>query len=259
MFCLVAAFALQTRGPLIATAAAAGAVVITERELPRRTLVVVSLVGLLLIYGLFFMRTVRDYSQNGPFGVALSQTAKTNPLSLPSGDFAELDGLVALERLVPGKLDRLDGSTIKNVPGTFLPRKLWKDKPFPIDLRLGRALYGKRAEAGSPFTLAGEMWWNFGFVGALIAMAAAGLLAGIGWSALSGWATGPRFMFAAVVFGYAYLILTRPLGPMLLTAGYGLAGLAFAATLMGVIDPLGWARRRAQRHHRQSVAAEEQA
>jgi hypothetical protein len=233
---LVAAICLQTRGPLIATATAAVVLVLRERHLRRRQVATAAALAVVLLYGLFFMRQVRDYTQTQPFGVAVTSALQRNPLTLPSADFAELDGFVAVHRLVPEALPWLDGSSVADIPGTFVPRQLWGDKPYPIDRRVASKLYGDGASAGTPFTLVGELYWNFGFGGALLAMAVAGALAGLGWRALL--ALRPPFfdVVRATVTGYTYLLLTRPVGPMMLTLAFGLVGVGVAAFAIGTVE-----------------------
>lgn len=250
VICVIAAILLQTRGPLIATVLAAVAIVLSQRTFRPRVILAVSAVALLLLYGLFFLRTVRDYAQTDSVGSSLELAAKTSPVTMPSLDFTELDALIALDQLVPEALPSLGGESILNVPGTFLPRKVWKGKPFPIDLTLARKLYGKDSEAGSPFTLAGELLWNFGRAGALVGMVLVGILAGLLWRFLLVRGAGVLYLGAALLFGYSYLILTRPLGPMLLTTAFGFFGVALAAGAMGVLDPQAIARQLAGRRAR---------
>ena len=72
------------------------------------------------------------------------------------------------------------------MPAAFVPRALWGEKPLPLDFKLSRIVYGEGADAGTPFTLAGELFWNFGVAGVLVGMALLGALAGLGWRALAG-------------------------------------------------------------------------
>jgi hypothetical protein len=147
-----------------------------------------------------------------------------------------VENFVALKQLVPDALPRLDGRSIWEVPGAFLPRQLWSEKPKPVDFELAEAIYGRGTQAGTPFTLAGELFWNYGVAGVFIGMALLGALAGLGWSALRRRATGAGVVACALVVGYTYLLLTRPLGPMLLTLAMALVALTLAAALAGLVS-----------------------
>jgi oligosaccharide repeat unit polymerase len=234
--CLLAAFALQTRGPLVSTIVAALLIVIHERRVSGRRLVALSLAAVLLVFGFGYMRIVREYAQSLSLGEAIEAGARTDPLTVVGGDFSEVENFVALKQLVPDDLPRLDGRSIWEVPGAFLPRQIWSDKPKPVDFELAEAIYGGGTQAGTPFTLAGELFWNYGVAGVLIGMALLGALAGLGWSALRRRATGAGVVACAVVVGYTYLLLTRPLGPMLLTLAMALVALTVAAALAGLLS-----------------------
>jgi hypothetical protein len=69
-----------------------------------------------------------------------------------------------------------------------------------------------------------------------IGMALLGALAGLAWSAARRRATGARLVACAMAVGYTYLLLTRPLGPMLLTLAMALGGLLVAAALAGLVS-----------------------
>nr|MBA3261998.1 hypothetical protein [Thermoleophilaceae bacterium] len=234
--CLLAAFALQTRGPLVSTIVAAVVLVVLERRVSGRRLLALSLATVLLVFGFGYMRLVREYAQSLAVGESIEASVKTDPLTVVGGDFSEVENFVALKQLVPDALPRLDGRSIWEVPGAFLPRQIWGDKPKPVDFELAEAIYGPGTEAGTPFTIAGELFWNYGVAGVFVGMALLGGLAGLGWGALRRHATGAGLVGCAVIVGYSYLLLTRPLGPMLLTLAMALVALTVAAALAGLVS-----------------------
>jgi oligosaccharide repeat unit polymerase len=234
--CLLAAFALQTRGPLVSTIVAAIVIVVLERQVSARRLVALSLATVVLVFGFGYMRIVREYAQSLSVGEAISAGVQTDPLTVVGGDFSEVENFVELKQLVPQDLPRLGGRSIWEVPGAFLPRQIYGDKPKPVDFELSEAVYGGGTNAGTPFTLAGELFWNYGIAGVFIGMALLGALAGAVWGLLRRHATGAGLVACAMAVGYTYLVLTRPLGPMLLTLAMALVGLAVAAALAGLVS-----------------------
>jgi O-antigen/teichoic acid export membrane protein len=233
---VIAAFALQTRGPLITSIAAGLVIVVLERRPSGRRLFVLAAVVLLLASAFAYMRTVREYAQSQPLGSALKASARTDPVTVFGGDFTELDNLVALRLLVPDGLRPLSGRSLWDVPAAFVPRRLWGGKPLPVDYELSRALFGRESRAGTPFTLVGEFFWNYGIAGVLVGMTLLGGLGGVGWRALRNHGGGLATVAGALVVGYSYLLLTRPLGPMLLTAVMALVALCLVAALAGLIQ-----------------------
>jgi O-antigen/teichoic acid export membrane protein len=233
---LAAAIALQTRGPLLATIVAALALVTARGRIGIRRVVAMSLVAVLLLVGFAYMRTVREYAERESLATAIELGLRTEPLTVATGDFTEVENLVLLERLVPESLPWLDGRSLRDVPAAFVPRQLWEGKPLPIDFELSRVTAGPQSRAGTPFTLPGELFWNFGVTGIVIGMTLLGLVAGVGWRVLRGRHGPVASIAAAVLVGYSYLLLTRPLGPMLLTLTMALAALAVVAALGGLIS-----------------------
>lgn len=95
------------------------------------------------------------------------------------------------------------GSTLENAYAAFIPRFLWPDKPImtTIGSDFNMMARGSEASSSSP-TLAGEAYWNFGWMGVLIVMGPAGIL----FAALSRYAldmlhSGRWIFFPAVILG----------------------------------------------------------
>lgn len=232
-----ASIALATRGPLIAAAAAAAFLIAHYRPPTRRRLLAASAVALVAVSGLLLMRSVRDYAQVQPLPDAAVSTVRTSPVDLVAPELVEFDHLLGLRRLVPDGLPWLEGRSFAEVPATFLPRRLWPRKPRPIDFELSAALYGEGTATGTPFTLAGEAFWNFGFAGGLLAMLFLGALWGAAWRRLLSAHGRLTALPAALLFGWSYLIVTRPLGPMLLGFVLALAGVGLAAASASLWRP----------------------
>ena len=228
-------FALQTRGPLVATIVAAVVVLASQRRISGRMVVALCAAGLLVVLGLFYMRSVREYAQTEPLSDAVTAALTSDPLQITVGEFTDIDNFVILTRLVPDGVDPLSGSSLADVPAAFVPRALWGEKPLPLDFKLSRIVYGEGARAGTPFTLAGELFWNFGVSGVLVGMALLGGLAGLAWGTLAARRTPTAGVAASLVVGYSYLVLTRPLGAMFLTLAMALVGLTISAWMMGYL------------------------
>jgi hypothetical protein len=216
---------LASRGPLVATVLAV--LVLFAGRLSRRQAAAVVLALTVLGAALAYGRTIRENAQVEPLGRATSDALHKSPAETIGGDQVEFDHLVALVELVPERLDWLYGRSIAYVPAAFVPRSAWPGKPLPIDYRLSKSIYGPRAAAGTPFTLPGELYWNFGAAGVTVGMIVLGLLAGLGWRALSSSPRGEIQVLAAVMVGFTYFLLTRPLAPMVqVTAVAAVATLA---------------------------------
>jgi oligosaccharide repeat unit polymerase len=233
---VLAAFALQTRGPLVASIVGAIVIAVHERHVSGRRLTALSLVAVLLVFAFGYMRIVREYAQSLSVGEAISAGVKTDPLTVVGGDFSEVENFVALRELVPDPLSPLDGRSIAEVPGAFLPRAIWSEKPKPVDFALSEQVYGAGTKAGTPFTIAGELFWNYGELGAIIGMFVFGVIAGLAWTLIRRRASGAWMVACATLVGYSYLVLTRPLGPMLLTLAEALLALGAVACLAGLVS-----------------------
>jgi hypothetical protein len=73
-----------------------------------------------------------------------------------------------------------------------------------------------------------------------------GALGGLAFSALRSRAAGVGIVGCAVLVGYSYLVLTRPLGPMLLTLAMAVVALTVAALLAGLASVPAPLRQRAR-------------
>ena len=238
---VAASFALQTRGPLLASVVAAAVILMSSRRPSKRTTMTFLLVALMLGVGFTYVRAVREYAQSEPLGSAIEASLSTHPLRLFASDFSEVENFVILEQLVPDSIRSLSGQSLRDVPAAFIPRQLWADKPLPVDFELSEKILGPGTRAGTPFTLAGELFWNFGVAGMLAGMALFGGILGLCWRALKRADSGAARLAAATLVGYSYLVFTRPLGPMLLTLAMALAGMLLVGAMTGLLrlPPVG--------------------
>jgi hypothetical protein len=233
--CVGSSIALASRGPLVATAIAAALLALRHRRPRRQTVIALAAASVLVFSANAFARQVREYAQGRSMSDAIVATAHADPLVVLSGDLVEFDHAVAVVTVVPDGLPYLNGESLADIPKAFLPRALYTRKPLPIDFRLSRVMYGPTTTAGTPPTLPGEFFWNFGLLGALVAMAVTGgLLAALGRVLVAAGAFGTAAW--CVTVGYCYLLLTRPVAYMLLLLAMALAGFYAAACAMGLVD-----------------------
>ena len=211
---------LATRSPILITVLAGLLLLGRWRRLRPRQTIAVAITLLVVVTGVQILRQVREFAQFGSVSQAVSTTLRTGPLTVVSADLIEYDHLVALVQLVPDPLPRLRGESLAAVPQAFVPRALWSEKPRPVDYELSTVLYGPTTSAGTPFTLPGELWWNFGWLGVLLGAPALGFAAGSAWWRWSG-GDGVLTVAAVVAGAYAYILLTRPWAAMTMTTFIG--------------------------------------
>jgi hypothetical protein len=235
---LLAAICLATRGPLLATVVAAGVLILRHRRPPTRHVVLVGALVILAVGGLILTRAVRDYNQVESLPLAVNTAAHTPVLVLASSELQEFDHLVALDKIVPADLGWLNGQSLADIPAQFVPRSLWPSKPLPVDFVLSRALYGPGTAAGTPFTVSGEAYWNYGYPLCLALMFVLGLFAGLLWRWLLRRRSALASVSSALLVGYSYLLLTRPLAAMLLMTAMAVAAAAVCCTASGIWRPL---------------------
>lgn len=95
------------------------------------------------------------------------------------------------------------GSTLENAYAAFIPRFLWPDKPIMTTLGSDFNLMARGSDVSSSSpTLAGEAYWNFGWLGVLWIMIPAGaLLAFLSRYALHALHDGRWILFPAIILG----------------------------------------------------------
>ena len=136
---------------------------------------------LILAAGLEFAAIVRTNAASTDLGTAVERTVETPVPAFQTADLSVFDDFVAMQGIVPSSISRLDGSSLLQIPAALAPRALWPGKPQPLDNLVTEYLY-PGATAGTPITMQGELYWNFGMpgvaLGSLLIGAADGLVDG---------------------------------------------------------------------------------
>ncbi|HEY5317379.1 MAG TPA: hypothetical protein VIJ20_05330, partial [Solirubrobacteraceae bacterium] len=172
---VTAAVALELRGLLVLGALAAGAVYLAARPPSRRTALTGGVIALAAVALLAFAERVRSYTQSTSTSHALTLALETPPSTYAVADLTPFDNLVTLGELVPRSVPHLDGSSLLAIPSAFAPRALWPGKPQPVDEQVSKYLY-PGVSVGSPISMQGELWWNFGWPAVLAGAALLGAL-----------------------------------------------------------------------------------
>lgn len=229
---VVSTLALGSRG-FIAFGLIAAVVIYLRLRIPSRRTVVASIaVAVLLGAILEFSAVVRTNAASSDLGTAIEQTAETPITFFQTADLSAFDDFVVMQQLVPSSISWLQGESLLQIPAALAPRTLWPGKPQPIDNEVTAYLY-PGATAGTPITLQGELYWNFGLPG--VAFGALLLGALMAWSmqlllrreALS-------LLLYAVLYASAFALLTRAIGTMTANTAIALVGVGIA---IAAIDP----------------------
>jgi hypothetical protein len=204
----VAGLALQLRGLFAVAVIGGAAIYVALRPIRRRHAAVALVVCLVGVFAFGVAQQVRAYTNAVPTGEAIRLTAHTPLSAMYVSDLSTYDNLVAIQMLVPGSLDYLDGETLVDIPEALVPRAVWPEKPVSIDLQVGALLY-PGVSVGIPISMQGELYWNGGLplvlFGALVIGLALGALARWGLGA----APGVALVVYAAVFPFTHALLTR--------------------------------------------------
>lgn len=222
----ILALALGSRG-FIAFGLLAAAVIYLRLRSPRARTVAMTIAVALVLAGLLeFVAIVRTNAAATDLPTAVARTVETPIPAFQTADLSVFDDFVAMQAVVPSSISRLDGSSLLQIPAALAPRALWPGKPEPLDNLVTEYLY-PGATAGTPITMQGELFWNFGLVG----VAVGALLIG----ALMGWATVLLFRREAlslvlyvVLYASVFALLTRALGTMTANTMIALVGVGIA-------------------------------
>ena len=223
--------ALGSRG-FIAFGLLAAAVIYLRLRTPRaRSVAITVAVALVLAAGLEFTAIVRTNAASTDLGTAVERTIETPVPAFQTADLSVFDDFVAMQSVVPSSISRLDGSSLLQIPAALTPRALWPGKPQPLDNLVAEYLY-PGAVAGTPITMQGELYWNFGMPG----VALGSLLIG----ALMGWSMTLLFrrdllslVTYAILYASVYALLTRALGTMTANTFIALVGAGIAVVAVG--------------------------
>ncbi|HEV7400593.1 MAG TPA: O-antigen polymerase [Solirubrobacterales bacterium] len=218
--------ALGSRG-FIAFGLLAAAVIYLRMRAPNARAVAATIaVAILLAGALEFVAIVRTNAAATDLKTAVTRTFQTPIPAFQTADLSVFDDFVAMQAVVPSSISRLDGSSLLQIPAALAPRALWPGKPEPLDNMVTAYLYPGQV-AGSPITMQGELFWNFGLTGVAIGSLLIGAL--MGWSmALLFRRDVLSLMVYAVLYVSVFALLTRALGTMTANTFIALVGVVIA-------------------------------
>src|SRR5205085_865735 len=107
---------LQVRGLPVMALIAALFIYLQYRRTTRRMIVAAACVAAVGVPGLFLASTVRDYSQRVSTSQAVTLALHTPVTAFDKVDLSPFDNFVAIRKLVPSSVSRLDGSTLVDIP-----------------------------------------------------------------------------------------------------------------------------------------------
>ncbi len=223
--------ALGSRG-FIAFGLLAAAVIYLRLRAPRARAVAITVAAALLVAGaLEFAAIVRTNAASTDLGTAVGRSFDTPVPAFQTADLSVFDDFVAMQGIVPSSISRLGGESLLQIPAALAPRALWPGKPQPIDNLVTEYLY-PGATAGTPITMQGELYWNFGLPGVALGSLLMGLL--MGWSTLLLFRREPlSLILYAVLYAGAFALLTRAIGTMTANTFIALLGAGIAAAAIG--------------------------
>lgn len=230
--------ALGSRGFIAFGLLAAGVIYLRMRAPNARTVAITISIAVLIAGLLEVVAIVRTNAASADLATSIERTVETPVPAFQTADLSVFDDFVAMQAVVPSSISRLDGSSLLQIPAALAPRALWPGKPEPLDNMVTAYLYPGQV-AGSPITMQGELFWNFG----LASVAIGSLLIG----ALMGWSVVLLFrrdvlslMLYAVLYVSVFALLTRALGTMTANTFIALAGVGIATVSVGTasIPPL---------------------
>ena len=223
--------ALGSRG-FIAFGLLAAAVIYLRLRKPRARSVAITVAVALLIAGaLEFTAIVRTNAASTDLGTAVGRSFETPVPAFQTADLSVFDDFVAIQEIVPSSIARLDGNSLLQIPAALAPRALWPGKPQPIDNLVTEYLY-PGATAGTPITMQGELYWNFGLPGVALGSMLIGLLMGLS-TALLFRREALSLVLYAILYASVFALLTRALGTMTANTFIALVGAGIAVAAIG--------------------------
>jgi oligosaccharide repeat unit polymerase len=107
-------------------------------------------------------------------------------------DMTEFDGVFTATSIVGSQYEYRrpapfrHGGVLRDAFTSYIPARIYPDKPESGDIVFRKLVWGKELEAGRPTTAPGDFWWDFGWAGVVIGSLLFGLLA----RAIAGLVTG---------------------------------------------------------------------
>lgn len=219
--------ALGSRGLIVFGLLAACVIYLRMRKPAPRT-IVIAVASLALLGGLLeFSAVVRTNSQSDGLATGVQRSLKFPIAAYQTADLSTFDDLVAMQELIPSSISWMEGTSLLDIPAALAPRALWPGKPQPVDTRVSEYLV-PGASSGSPITMQGEFFWNFGTPAVAIGSLIVGLL--MGWSMTLLFRSGRlSLLLYAVLVASVYALITRALGTMTANTVIALIGVALVA------------------------------
>jgi oligosaccharide repeat unit polymerase len=235
---IASTLALGSRGFIAFGLLAAGVIFLRMRAPSARAVAITISIAVLIAGLLEVVAIVRTNAASADLTTSIERTVETPVPAFQTADLSVFDDFVAMQTVVPSSISRLNGSSLLQIPAALAPRALWPGKPEPLDNMVTAYLYPGQV-AGTPITMQGELFWNFGLAGVAIGS----LLIG----ALMGWSVALLFrrdvlslMLYAVLYVSVFALLTRALGTMTANTFIALVGMGIATVSIGTasISPI---------------------
>jgi oligosaccharide repeat unit polymerase len=223
---VMSTLALGSRGFIAFGLMAAGVIYLRLRAPSRRTVVISIAVGILLGAALEFSAVVRTNAASTDLGTAVERSAETPITFFQTADLSAFDDFVAMQQLIPSSISWLHGESLLQIPAALAPRALWPGKPQPLDNEVTAYLY-PGATAGTPITLQGELYWNFGLPGVVLGALAMGALMAAAMLLLFRRDVLSVLLYA-VLYASVFALLTRAIGTMTANTAIALVGVGIA-------------------------------
>jgi len=154
------------------------AVAIVVHLCRRRFLLREAVVGILCaaaFAGMFL--TLRQVSSDRPLGEAVATgISRGASLQVLANDHATFDALVMMQAIVPEQVPHQDGRRLAAGFTGMIPSAIYPAKPEEGDVWFRRQLWGDARQAGRPYTLPGELWLDFSWIGLALGSLGLGLL-----------------------------------------------------------------------------------
>jgi oligosaccharide repeat unit polymerase len=223
---VLSTLALGSRGFIAFGLLAAGVIYLRLRTPSARAVAVTISVAVVIAGFLEVVAIIRTNAASADLPTSIARTVETPLPAFQTADLSVFDDFVAMQQLVPSSISRLDGSSLIQIPAALAPRALWPGKPQPLDNLVTEYLYPGQT-AGTPITMQGELFWNFGLPGLALGAMAIG--------ALMGWSTALLFrrdalslLLYVVLYASVFALLTRALGTMTANTAIALVGVGIA-------------------------------
>jgi oligosaccharide repeat unit polymerase len=141
-------------------------------------LLVVAIFGMLLVLFTVVVGNLRYHAMGGGDALAIVFSSRglvpRDLLGSFLGEFNQFDWLAIVLSITPDQIPLQWGRTFVHYFVMFVPAALWPTKPLPISFVVNKTMGG--AGAGSPSTIVGELYQNFGVGGIAIGMVIFGML-----------------------------------------------------------------------------------